>query len=448
MSNLRLALGCCLAICLNPVVAEERRSSDLWGLYQEAMQADPSLLRSEAQLSSAEERERETMGRLLPQVAFNSNFNQTWRESPAANLEYQGDSHSLSLSQALYEPGAWRSYQKFNALTRQYGAQYQNSRDETAIKMVELYFAVLAAEDEVELVRAEMQVTERNLARVEALYQRQMATLTDRLNVAARADGLKVRLIDAENQVTRSRAAVAERVGREVHEPLSRLAEVTGLAVSPRTQEQWIEAALAHSPALAARQHGVSAAQAAVGEAKAGHLPSIGLSLSAQRSDIGFEGAAAPKTDTYVAAIGLSLPLYAGGSTRARVAATLAEQEVAEQDYELLRRQVIREIRATYQDVQSGLPRIKAARLAMQSETKSREAAERAFELGAMTAVDVVERVQQEFRSRRDFLKAQYGYLTSVLMLHRWSGRLDEADIRRANDLLAAGMAEATVHGN
>ncbi|MOA64750.1 outer membrane channel protein [compost metagenome] len=57
-----------------------------------------------------------------------------------------------------------------------------------------------------------------------------------------------------------------------------------------------------------------------------------------------------------------------------------------------------------------------------------------------MNAVDVLDRVKEEFRARRDLFQAQYNFITSLLVLHRWSGRLDDVDIRRANDWLVSSQ--------
>ena len=204
-------------------------------------------------------------------------------------------------------------------------------------------------------------------------------------------------------------------------------------------QEYWLETALATNPALQARRLALDAASAALGEARAGHLPTLVLDVSAQRSDIGYEGSLAPRSDAYVATLAVQLPLYSGGSTQARAAAAYAELQVAEQDYEALRRQVVREARTAFWSMEAALARIRAMRRALESAEKSRLAAERAFEHGMLNAVEVLDRVQEEFRARRDLARSQYSFITSLLVLHRWGGQLTDNDIRKVNDWLVGG---------
>jgi outer membrane protein len=172
-----------------------------------------------------------------------------------------------------------------------------------------------------------------------------MAMVTDTLDLEARVDALKADEIEAVNKVEVSREAISELVGREVREPFKRIAESPAFSLPAQAQDYWVQTALDSNPALHAREHSIRAAEAAIGEAKAGHLPKLGLNLMAQRSDIGYEGALAPRSDNLVASLDLQMPLYSGGTTRARVSTSESDKEAAQQELEALRRQVIKETR-------------------------------------------------------------------------------------------------------
>jgi outer membrane protein len=135
------------------------------------------------------------------------------------------------------------------------------------------------------------------------------------------------------------------------------------------------------------------------------------------------------------------MPLYSGGTTRARVSSSESDKEAAQQELEALRRQVIKETRTAYLGMTAELSRIKATHRALESAEKSRLATEKAFSYGVKNAVDVLDSIKEEFRARRDFYQSQYRFVTSLLVLHRWSGRLGEGDIRKANEWLATPAA-------
>ena len=409
---------------------------DLWALYLETRNADPRILRAEALEKSSESRQREAFGRLLPQLNRNANFNRSQREDDINRSRYNSQGYYLGLSQMLYAPQAWRSYQKFSALTEQSNFEYEDAQVQASIDLAERYFATLAAEDDLLLVQAELDATERNHVRVEALFSKKMAKVTDVLELKARVDLLKAQSIEAANQIEISKEAISELIGRPLEQPLKRLSAHPNFLPPQQNSEFWVGIALRCNPALLAKNHALDAAQAALEEAKAGHLPTVALDISAQRSDIGYEGTLTPRSDTYVASLGVQIPLYSGGSTQARVASLYAELDAAQQEHEALRRQIVRETRTAYLNLAASLDRVSALQLAWASAEKSRTATEQAFAYGVMNAVDVLNSIEMEFRAKRDFLQSQYNYITSLLVLYRWSGRLGDQDIRAVNDWL------------
>ena len=409
---------------------------DLWQLQQEASSADPRILRANALIRSGEGRQREAFGQLLPQLSAGASVNRSRRDDDLSRTEYTGRRATLSLNQVIYDPQVWRSYQKYTQLTKQREYESDDTQVQASIDLSERYFAVLAAEDELSLVRSERSATERNLNQVKAMFARQMAMITDVNDLEARVDTLLADEIEASNKVANSREAISELVGRDVQEPLKRLADNPSFSLPAQAQDYWVEAALSSNPALLARQQSVNAADAAIAEAKAGHLPRLGLNLTALRSDIGYEGTLTPRSENYVASLDLQVPLYSGGSTSARVVSSEGDKDAAQQEMEALRREIIKETRTAYIGMSAELGRIKATRRALESATKSRLSTEKAFGYGVKNAVDVLYSIKEEFRARRDLYQAQYRFITSMLVLHRWSGRLAQADIRKASEWL------------
>jgi len=432
---LSLPLG---LLCACSMAAEaESNYVDLWQLQQEARGADPRVLKAQAQVRSGEGRQREALGR-LPQLNANGSVNRSRRDDDLSRTEYNGKRAALALNQVIYDPQSWRSYQKYAELAQQSQFESTNAQVVSSIDLSERYFSVLAAEDELSLVRNELEATRHNLKRVESLYKKQMVLVTDPLDVQARVDTLEADEIEAANKVAISREAISELVGRDVQEPLKRISDNPAFSPPAEAESYWVQIALESNPALQAREHSVNAADAAIREAKAGHLPRLGLNLTAQRSDIGYEGTLTPRSDNFVASLDLQVPLYSGGSTSAKVVASEGDKEAAQQDLEALRRQIVKETRSAYIGITAGLSRIKAARRALESAEKSRLATEKAYQYGVKNATDVLDSVKNEFSARRDLYQSQYKFVTSLLVLHRWSGRLSDVDIRRANDWLVA----------
>ena len=414
-------------------------STDLMQLYREARLEDPRVLASYSKAKAGQEHQREAFGALLPQISLNAGTNRIHQENDLVQQSYDSENYSLVLRQYLYNKTAWENYQKFKSLAKQSESEALETQAEATVELAQRYFAALAAEDELELVRAERQTTQKSLDRVNALYEKQMAMITDQLDLKARVDLLAAQELDARNQASISREALAEIVGRPVKEKLNRIRDDVQLRVSAQSLENWVREGMALNPALKANESGVEAAGAALRSGKGGHYPTLSLTLSAQQTNEGYNNSLAPRTDSYVAGIGVQVPLYSGGSTSARVRGLYQDQITAEQQLESVQRRVVKEITSAYLTANSSAEKISASRNALASAQLSRVAAEKALTYGMVNAVDVLTSVRNEFRARRDLLKTQYDFITNVLTLNRWAGKPPAEGVENVNAWLSPG---------
>ncbi|MDO1497344.1 MULTISPECIES: TolC family outer membrane protein [Pseudomonas] len=406
---------------------------DLAGLYREARLEDPRVLAAYARARSASEQQRAALGSLLPQVSANANSSRILRENEISRDLYNTETYSLSLTQYLYNKPAWERYQKSKSVKDQKGHEAEDALAEATVDLAKRYFVALAADDELELVQAERRATQKNLDRVSSMFDRQMAKITDKLDMQARVDFLLAQEVEARNQVQVSREALAEIVGRPITEPLSRVRNDVALQAPTRPLQNWVTQAIETNPLLKSYQSGAEAANAAVREGKGEHYPQLGLSLSAQQNDQGYDNTQTPRSESYVASIGVKIPIYSGGSTSARVRGLYDDQLAAEEQLEGVRRQVVKETTTAYLTAQAAVEKIRANRNALSSAQQSSVAAQKAFTFGVVNAVDVLTAVQNEFKARRDLLKTQYDFITNLFLLNRWAGELNQESVDNVN---------------
>ncbi|MBD8708421.1 TolC family outer membrane protein [Pseudomonas sp. CFBP 13711] len=424
-------------------VSASTYSLDLMTLYKESRLEDPRILSAYAHARSAKQQEREAFGGLLPQVSASSNINRILRKDEQSREIYDNKSYGLNLSQFIYNKEAWERYQKAKSVTLQKASQSEDSQAEATVDLAKRYFAALAADDALELVSAERRATQGSLDRVNAMYAKQMAKITDMLDLKARVDSLLAQEIEARNQVRLSREGLSEIVGRPINDRLSRIRNDIALEAPTLPLDAWIAQALDSNPRLKAYESNLAAADAAVREGKGGHYPSLSFNLGASQSDVGYDNTLTPRSDSYVATIGLKVPIYSGGSTSARVSGLYDEQYAAEQDLEGVRRQVVKETTNAYLTAQSAVDKIRAGQNALSSAKQSSIAAQKAFTYGVVNAVDVLTAVQNEFKARSDLLKSQYDFITNLFILNRWAGKLSQESVASVNVWLGGDDSEA-----
>lgn len=412
-------------------------SANLVSLYGESRLEDPRVLAAYARAQAGKEHQREAFGSLLPQIVANAGGNRIKQTNEVTDQIYNSENYSVTLRQILYNKAAWENYQKYKNLAKQSLSESEEAQAEATVDLVQRYFTALAADDELELVQAERRATQKNLDRISALYEKQLAMVTDVLDLKARVDFLAAQEVDARNQVSLSRVALSEIVGRPVKEKLSRVRGDVDLKVSTESLDTWVSFGIAQNPSLKATESAVAAAEAALREGKGGHYPTLGASLSAQNTNEGYNNALAPKTDSYVAGLQLSVPLYSGGSTSARVRGLYQDQISAEQQLEATRRQIVKEITNAYLTADSSVEKMRANHNALSSAEQSRIASEKAFTYGVVNAVDVLTSVQNEFKARRDLLQTQYDFITNLFILNRWAGKLSAESVESVNAWLS-----------
>ena len=418
-------------------ISAKEYSADLMQLYRESRLEDPRVLAAYARTEAGKEHQKEAFGSLLPQISANAGANRIKQVNEQVNQIYNSENYSIGLSQVLYNKATWENYQKYKSMAKQSLSEADEAQAEATVDLAQRYFAALAADDELELVQAERRATQKNLDRVNALYEKKYAMITDVLDLRARVDALAAQEVDARNQVRLSRAALSEIVGRPVEEKLSRVRSDVELKVSDESLDSWVELARTDNPSIKANQSAVEAAEAGVRGGKGGHYPTLSLNLSAQNTNEGYNNALAPKTDSYVAGVQLSVPIYSGGSTSARARGLYQDQVSAELQLEATRRQVVKETTNAYLTADSSVEKIRANRHALASAEQSSIASEKAFTYGVVNAVDVLTSVQNEFKARRDLLNTQYDFITNLFILNRWAGKLSDESVESVNHWLA-----------
>lgn len=414
-------------------VSAKEYAADLTSLYKESRLEDPRVLAAYARTQAGKEHAREAFGSLLPQVSVNVGANRIKQVNEQTNEIYNSENYSVGLSQVLYNKAAWENWQKYKSMAKQSLSEADEAMAEATVDLAQRYFQALAADDELELVQAEKRATQKNLDRVSALYDKKYAMVTDVLELKSRVDSLEAQEADARNQVRLSRAALSEIVGRPVTEKLSRVRDDVQLKVSDESLESWVQLAQTENPSIKANTSAVEAAQAGLREGKGGHYPTLNLNLSAQNTNEGYNNALAPKTDSYVAGVALTVPIYSGGSTSARVRGLYQDQVSAEQQLEFSRRQVVKETTNAYLTADSSVEKIRANRNALASAEQSSIASQKAFTYGVVNAVDVLTATQNEFKARRDLLKTQYDFITNLFILNRWAGKLSAESVESVN---------------
>jgi outer membrane protein len=282
-------------------------------LYRAALEGNPMLRSRAYDVDRARAESDGARSRLLPQVLMLSALsrNQYDDATTFGNRSYAGKRTSLILRQTLYDQPSRSRWESTQATVVQSDQELVLTRLGLFYEVLDRYLEVLTAQDELEWMAAESQAATRQVDRLRAMRERQMAKVTDLAEAEAYAQSLVTRAIDAQNHQSVALARLTELCGVAVAQ-VSSLSRTSFDAV-PGTQQAWVDHALRSYPRLLALAEAVEAARRLYESSRSEHLPQLTATMSYTYSDQGFDNRRQPPYHVAAVGVELRIPFYEGG---------------------------------------------------------------------------------------------------------------------------------------
>ena len=431
-----LASATLVAIAMLPAAAA---GMDLTQAYREALAIDPVLASARAQLEATRERVPQARSGLLPAVNANFSASRQAVDSSLRDDRYYVNpkNYALQLSQPLVRLQNLETYAQSKLSVSIGEAQLSQAQQDLIVRVSQAYFDVLAAQDNVETIRAQKRAITEQLASAKRNFEVGTATITDQQEAQARFDLASAQEIAADNDLRTKRIALDQLVGRTGVSPRGLSVPVALPPTQPADAEAWTTQADSQHPAVRKARTALEIARLESERARAGKLPtvdavgSVGLSRSAGSS-------ASLPGNTRSASVGVQLnwPLYTGESVENRIRETVLLEEKSRQDVEAARRAVAQATRQAFFGVQSGQAQVKALEAAESSTKLALEATQLGYRVGVRVNLDVLNAQTQLFQTQRDLAKARYDVIVGSLRLRQASGQLRPQDLQAINALL------------
>lgn len=430
------ALGLCLAAWLSPAGAAEApdsttvivQGSTLEDFFTSALDYSPQLRIAEERWSVGIQQRKAASGQLLPQLNGNASVSDNTQEALGNVAEYRGERYSLQLTQVLFNWQAFNARRQAAILEDLAEAEYFATLAAVLTDVAEKYFNVLQAEDAVTSATAEVEAVSNQMAMVQRLYELQQVQITDYYDAQARLAFAQAQQLDLESQLALAREELRAITGVNVGE-LFRLDPALAIPAVEGSVESWLERARNGNQQIRAREFAVDAADKVVAQRQGAYMPRVTLIAQKQISDIGYDNVRNPRTDTDYIGVDVQIPIFAGGSNRARVAEARSQYRIAENELRQTELQIVESTRMAYLQVKSAELRVQAAQRLAESTALSYTARQRGFELGTVTSVDVLNALRDRFSAERDLQRARYDLIRYSLMLRRDAGTLSAEDL-------------------
>ena len=416
------------------------QAQSLIQLYDAARSYDATYQSAQYQFDATLAKGEQSKAGLRPTVNLSATANVNDQQTePGSRSNYDTQSSTLSVSQPLYRPANWATYQQGNKQAALAQTQLLAAEQDLLVRVSQAYFDVLASTDNLEFVKNQKTAVSEQLASAKRNFEVGTSTITDTREAQARYDLVVAQEVAAENDLQVKSIALQQLVGvpTAAPKPLVTPAELGPL--QPADVEQWVRDSETNHPGIKQLQVSLEVARLESDKARAGHKPTVDLTGSFTSTNNNGSSTTASNIRSEVGTVGvtLNLPLFAGFSVQNRLKETLALEEKARTDLETTKRTVAQATRTAYYGVQSGLAQVRALEAAEASSQSALDANKLGYQVGVRINIDVLNSQSQLFDTKAKLAKARYDVLVGGLKLRQANGTLQAADLETVNGLLA-----------
>lgn len=286
------------------------------------------------------------------------------------------------------------------------------------------FFLVIRAEEQIEIEEAEVRRLSRHLDQVMARLRLDDATRTDLLRTRAALSGAESRRNVAMGTLADQRAILRSLVNLP---PDFSLSGPTGSGASkPETSLDGLVAeALESRPELAALELGARIAEDNVRVRKSDRWPVV--SWSAQYQDFRPTPTDIRDTQSFSVGVEVSVPLYTGGRTSARIQEAVAERYRFQYQHSQAVKEVILEVQRAYYGLEKALSGMGALEDQVRFASENHLAVSRQFEVGLATVVDLMDANSLMLSSQSSLATMRIDSYLARLALDYATGRLNQS---------------------
>lgn len=419
----------------------------LGSLFAQARMGEPTYLGVKVDVAAAKARSDQAVGAMLPQLSFSGNTNDNDRRYktrnsyiPETHDNYDSSSLQLSLTQPIWRHANIVSLEQAKAVVEQSEHQLIGAEQELFAKLATAWFDLLAARDNVAFTAQQTIAVQQQLETIRRGEELGTHGQPEVEEAKAKLHQAMAEAITAETEMQLKQAALEQLVGTVPIQSLPYLhGNVEFVQFEGDGLATWLERIETSSPNILASMKAYEAATSEVSKQRAGHLPTLDLTMSYSKNSQqvgGFPGQAGYDIKQGAVGLQLNVPIFSGGTQSAKVDEALAQKDKAMLDVEAVRRQAVMSAKQAWYGWIAGKGHAAAGQQAMASAASMLATARRGRDHGLKSDFDVLQAEAQMLGAQRDFRKGRYEQLVSLIRLRALAGVLSDEDIAVLDRLL------------
>lgn len=357
----------------------------------------------------------------LPKV--NLNYSYTKREKVFAESIFTGFKNDndilLSLSQSIYNGGANFANLRQAELGLKVQAETLRAKKlDVEFEAKRLYYGLLLALETRRIAQELLDQAKQHYKKVEEGYKHGTASRFDLLQSKVQVSLLVPQLVSAKNDVEYIKSQLNKLLGRKIildFQPKERL-EYAPIEVS---EEEFLKTAYLNKPEVVLQQLGVDISKWSIAMAKAGYRPDIGIFAGLEYRSNNTGDIINSRHRAWNSGISVSVPVFEGFSTRAKVDAAKAQYAYSLLNKENLFDQIAVDVRKSCLDLGKALTVINSQKDNVSEAWEALRIAEVSFSNGVGINLDVLDAQTSLAQIQNNLAQGIYDYLMALASIDR-----------------------------
>lgn len=423
------------------------QTQDGWTLRQcidYALEHNITLKKENLQRREAVEDIKQSKAALLPQLSLSTNQSlgyKPWIDNGMSTVNngmvankvqktYYNGMYSLSANWTVWNGNKNRNTIKLNKLSEQ-----QAEADSAATAMgieeniAQLYVQILYLTEAVEVSKSSLETSRSNEQRGMEMVKVGSMSKADLAQLSAQRAQDEQTVVEAQSSLANYKLQLKQLLEitdeQEFNIAKQAMSDDTALGLIPALRPTY-ESALAARPEMRSAELGIEAGELSIDIAKAGKLPTIGISGSAGTSsssmtDKGWGGQIKTNFDLGIG-VNVSLPIFDNRQTKTAVNKVRLQLEQRQLDLQEQQKQLWNTIEGYWIDANTSQQKFRAAQTTVDSRQTSYDLLEEQFRLGLKNTVELLTGKDALLQAQQSRLQNKYMTILYINLLQFYSG--------------------------
>lgn len=389
--------------------AGEARTLALEECIRLAEEHHPSLEEARASLDA----QRARLDQVKAGTALTGSLSASTTRNSGADQSY---STAFTVTKLLSDSGKNALERRSQGLAIDTASESQREAVLTVRKGVkDAYYTLLLNGLKREQAESAVRTYEKHLEKAKGFYEAGIKARFDVTKAEVDLSNARIALVSAEASLATARAGLSNAVGIQLGD-----VEAVSPFLAPRAlpdEPLAVEQAMANRPDIRSARLKSESGKLSVAIAAKGNAATVSLSGAANLS-----GSEWPLDDSFRATVTLSVPVFDGGLTDARIAEARYGAQGADAALRRVEQTVLYDVRSTLLSVKEAEARIPVAELLVRQAEENLTLAEGRYEMGVGNVLEVADAVLAFTSAKVSLYQAQHDYSASLAALEKTLG--------------------------